>query len=120
MYGLDEELDQEWIRSLLATGVDGIGGIGGGDGLPVGTVSREQALAAGRARLARRRLSAATALTAAVVVAVAGYVISTAGVGGPGGRSAVTASATPFAPLRQGPAIGTAARIDPSPTPSAS
>ncbi len=114
MYELDEGLDQEWIRSLLATGVDGIGGVA------VGTVSRDQVLAAGRARLARRRLSAAMALTVAALVAVAGYMISSAGVGESGGRSAVTASTTPSVPLRQGPAIGTAARIDPSPTPSAS
>lgn len=127
MYGLDEELDGEldhdWIRSLLAAGVDGIGeddGGRGGGGILVGAVSREQALAAGRARLARRRLSAGVVVTVAAVLAVAGYVIGSTGEGAPGGSGAVTASTTPSVVMRQGPAISTAHRIDPSPTPSAS
>jgi hypothetical protein len=125
MYELDEEFGHEWIRSLLAAGVEGIGGGdggGGGDRVSVGAVSRDDVLAVGRARLARRRLSAAMVLAVVAVLAVAGYVIGSAGVGTgtPGGRGVVTASTTPSVRVRQGPAIGTAARIDPSPTPSAS
>jgi hypothetical protein len=68
--------------------------------------------------LARRRLLAGTALTVAAIVAVAGYLVSDVGSGTQGGHGAVTASTAPS--TRQGPAIGTAARIGPSPTPSAS
>jgi hypothetical protein len=108
----------------LAAGVDGIGrgdgsdGGNGSDGTVFGMVSRQQALAAGRARLARRRLLAGTALTLAAIVAATGYLLSGTGPGADDGHAAVTASTTPS--TRQGPAIGTAARIDPSSTPSAS
>jgi len=109
MYETDGELDRDWIRSLLAAGADGA---------VFHAVSREQALAAGRARLARRRLSAGIALAVAAVVAATGFAISDASTGAHDGHGAVTASTAPS--VRQGPVIGTAARIDPSPTPSAS
>lgn len=114
MYDLNEELDRDWIRSLLATEVDWIGAA---DGVPLSTVSREQALAAGRARLVRRRLSVGMALAVAAVLAAAGYVVSGAGAGAHHGPGTVVAS-TASAP-QQGRDIGTAAPVDSSPTPSA-
>ena len=120
MYELDDALDHEWIRSLLATGLDAIAE---GDGIALGAaaaLSRDQMLAAGRARLARRRLSAAMVLAVMAVLAVTGYLIGNARAGAPGGHGAVTASVTPSLPVRNGPALGTDGRIDPSPTPSAS
>jgi len=108
MYEADGELDRDWIRSLLAAAVDGA---------VFGAVGREQALAAGRARLARRRRqSAGVALAVAAVVAATGYAIS--GPGAHGGNGTVTASTAPS--VHEKPAIGTASRIGPSPTPSAS
>jgi len=107
MYEVDGELDRDWIRSLLAAGVDGA---------EFGAVSREQVLAAGRARLARHRLSAGVALAVAAVVAITGYLIS--GAGAHGGQAAVTASTAPS--VQQEPVIGTASRIGPSPSPTPS
>jgi hypothetical protein len=112
--GLDREhdlelaVDHDWIRSLLAAGAGRA---------VISSVSREQVLAAGRARLARHRLSAgAAALAVAAVVAATGYAISGAGVHD--GHGTVTASTAPS--LRQEPVIDTAVRIGSSPTPSAS
>jgi len=107
MYEADGELDRDWIRSLLAAGADGA---------VFRAVGREQVLAAGRARLARRRLSAGAVLVVAAVVATTGYVIGDTGAHD--GRGTVTASTTPSA--HDASAIGTAPRIGPSPTPPAS
>lgn len=107
MYEANGELDRDWIRSLLAAGADGA---------VFGEVSQEQALAAGRARLARRRLTAGVALAVAAVVAATGYMIS--GAGGHGGQSAVTASTAPS--VQQGPVTGSASRVGPTPAPTPS
>lgn len=118
MHDLNEELDGGWIRSLMSTEMDRIGAADGAGGLRLGAVSREQALAAGRARLVRRRVSVGTALAVAVVLAVAGYVVSGASAGAHDGPGAVVAS-TASSP-QQGRDIGTAARMsESSPTPSA-
>jgi hypothetical protein len=94
VYELDEAVDREWIRSLMAAGVDGIGEGEAVAGGAARTLGREQVLAAGRARLARRRLSAVVVLAVVTVLAAAGYLIGSAHAGSLGGRSEVTASTT--------------------------
>ncbi|HTJ66770.1 MAG TPA: hypothetical protein VL551_04510 [Actinospica sp.] len=80
------ETDDEWIRPLLSWAADKI---------EVEAVGRDELIAAGRARLARRRVLAGTALTAVLAFALGGYAIAE-GVGGGGrpGHVAVTVSAT--------------------------
>lgn len=77
--------DDEWIRPLLTAAADAV---------PVGPASREQLIADGRSRLARRRALAGTALTAVLAFALGGYAVAGRTGGGPAGQVAVTVSAT--------------------------
>ncbi|WP_034263507.1 hypothetical protein [Actinospica robiniae] len=79
------EPDDEWIRPLLtmATGA-----------VAAGPVSREQLIADGRSRLARRRVLAGTALTAVLAFALGGYAVAERTGAGGSGQVAVTVSAT--------------------------
>ena len=93
------DADDEWIRPLLSWAADGI---------DAGAVGRDELIAAGRARLARRRVLAGTALTAVLAFALGGYAIAE-GVGGGGrpGHVAVTVSATAATAATSSAAPGT-------------
>ena len=79
------EPDHEWIRPLLTTAADAV---------VAGPVSREQLLADGRGRLARRRMLAGTALTAVLAFALGGYAVAERTGAARPGQGAVTVSAT--------------------------
>lgn len=78
--------DDEWIRPLLMTAADGI---------VVGPASRDELIAAGRARMTRRRVLAGTALTIVLASALGGYAIVEQVDSARAGHAAVTVSATP-------------------------
>ena len=83
-----DESDEQWIKSLLETGAAGAAA------RPVG---RGELVSAGRARLARRRVLAGSALTAVVALVLAGYAVAATGPSDQDhqpGHAAVTASAS--------------------------
>ena len=83
------EPEEDWIRSLLAAGANGIS---------VHARSREDAIAAGRTRLARRRAltGAVLATVAAGAIVLAGCRIATSDTGTGHGSSPVSASAETY------------------------
>lgn len=93
------EADQEWIKPLLTAAAGGIA---------VGPVARDELIAAGRARLARRRVLAGTALTAVLAFALGGYAVAE-GIGAVGraGHVAVTVSATSGSAAAATPTVAT-------------